>query len=463
MNSMTEVFMTRNRHFLASLILGLVAVLGAGTALAERQPLDRVIAIVNDGVILQSELENRIKTVTSRLRGQGTGVPPRDVLEERVLDQLIQDAIQLQMADRAGMRISDNELNDTMRNIASRNNMTLDEFEAQLNREGLSYQQAREQIRREMLISRVQQRQVGSRVRVTQREIDNFNASRADQAQSSTEYKLAHILVAVDDTNDEAEMAEAREKIERLRQRIESGTGFQQVAVAESDGTNALEGGILGWRQEGQLPSLVSDVVPSLPVGETSSVLESGSGFHLVQVVDKRGGDQSQSRMVEQHQVRHILIRPQEAGSPQEARATIEDLYQRIGNGASFATLAREYSDDKVSGNEGGRLGWVSPGEMVPAFEEQMMQAPVGVVTEPFRSRFGWHILEVRDEREKDMTRQIQTNKARQALYQRKFDSELQTWLREIRAEAFIEIKSDKLADDRKQDDSGAPDGEDAA
>lgn len=455
--------MTRNRHFLASLILGLVAVLGAGTALAERQPLDRVIAIVNDGVILQSELENRITTVTSRLRGQGTGIPPQDVLEERVLDQLIQDAIQLQMADRAGMRISDNELNDTMRNIASRNNMTLDEFEAQLTREGLSYQQAREQIRREMLISRVQQRQVGSRVRVTQREIDNFNESRSEQAQSNTEYRLAHILVAVDNTNDEAEMADAREKIEQLRERIESGTDFQQVAVAESDGTNALEGGVLGWRKENQLPSLVADVAPSLAVGKTSKVLESGSGFHLVTVLEKRGGQGQQSQMVEQHQVRHILIRPQEAGSPQEARATIEDLYQRIEDGDSFATLAREYSDDKVSGNEGGSLGWVSPGEMVPAFEEKMMQAPEGVVTEPFRSRFGWHILEVRGEREKDMTRQIQTNEARQALYQRKFDSELQTWLREIRAEAFIEIKSDKLDDESDEEGSDSADGEDAA
>ncbi|WP_339799306.1 peptidylprolyl isomerase [uncultured Marinobacter sp.] len=422
-------------YFMALLALLLVV----PVAQAERQLLDRVIAIVDDGVILKSELDARVNTITSRLQGQGTGLPPRQVLEERVLDQLITESIQLQMADNMGMRLSDNELNETLVRIAQGNNMTLDQFERQLEAEGVSYQEAREQIRREVLASRVQQRQVDGRIRVTDREVENYLEQMAGNT-DNTEYRFAHILVAVDNFADQQEVNEARAKAERLRQEIADGRDFQSVAVAESDASNALDGGDMGWRSQGQLPSLVSDVVPDLPIGEPSEVLQSGSGFHLVSVQERRGGEERS--VVEQSRVRHILIRTTEVMTDERAERQINDIFAQLQDGVDFAALAREFSNDPGSASEGGALGWVSPGQMVPEFEETMTNADVGEISRPFRSQFGWHILEVEDRRQRDISSQVRDGEARQALYRRKFEIELQNWLREIRDEAYVEIKS---------------------
>lgn len=437
------------RHGVQALLVFL-AVMAPLTVQAERKLLDQVVAIVDEDVILQTELEARINTIASRLRAQGTGLPPRQVLEERVLDQLITDSIQMQMADRAGMRISDNELNETMANIAERNGMSLPQFEIQLEAEGVTYNQAREQIRKEMLTSRVQQRQVGNRVRVTDREVENYLESLEARGGNNAQYRLAYIFVSVDDPSDEAEVDAAREKAERLRSEIASGRDFREVAVAESDASNALEGGDMGWRAEGQLPSLVAPVVPELPVGEPSDVLENNSGFHLVMVMDKRGGEQQQ--MIQQHRVRHILVRPSEATTDSQAETMIRDLYQQLENGASFSALAREYSDDPVSGSDGGNLGWVSPGQMVPAFEQAMLNADIGEFRGPFRSQFGWHILQVQERRQKDISGDVRDAEARQAIYRRKFETELQNWLQEIRDEAFIEFKGEYAKDETAEE-----------
>jgi peptidyl-prolyl cis-trans isomerase SurA len=434
-----EVIMKATLRHGVQALLVLLAVLAPLTVQAERKLLDQVVAIVDEDVILQTELEARINTITARLQAQGTGLPPRQVLEERVLDQLITESIQMQMADRAGMRISDNELNETMANIAERNGMSLAQFEVQLEAEGVTYNQAREQIRKEMLTSRVQQRQVGNRVRVTDREVENYLESQQTRGNNGAEYRLAYIFISVDNPSDEAEMEAAREKAERLRSEIAQGRDFREVAVAESDASNALEGGDMGWRAEGQLPSLVAPVVPDLAVGEPSPVLENNSGFHLVMVMDKRGGEQQQ--VIQQHRVRHILVRPSEAVTDSEAEARIRDLYQQLQNGSSFSAIAKEYSDDPVSGSDGGNLGWVSPGQMVPAFEQAMIEADVGELRGPFRSQFGWHILQVQERRQKDISGEVRESEARQAIYRRKFETELQNWLREIRDEAFVEFK----------------------
>lgn len=432
--------MKANLRHCARILLVLMVVALSATVQAERKLLDQVVAVVNDDVILQSELEARINTIVGRLSAQGTGLPPRDILEERVLEQLITESIQLQMADRAGMRISDNELNETMASIARRNNMTLAQFEQQLAQEGVTYREAREQIRNEMITSRVQQRQVGNRVRVTDREVQNYLDAMAGQGRSSAEYELAHILIEVDDFNDEEEVSAAREKVEALREDISSGRDFREVAVAESDANNALDGGNMGWRAENRLPSLIADVVPDLEPGTVSPVLQNNSGFHLVMVMDRRGRDQAQ--VIEQSRVRHILVRTSETVSESQAEETIRELYQQLENGADFGALAREYSDDPVSGSDGGNLGWVSPGQMVPEFEQAMMAADVGELKGPFRSQFGWHILQVQERRQQDISGDIRESEARQAIYRRKFDTELQNWLREIRDEAFIEFKN---------------------
>lgn len=446
------------RPFFQSLIFAIAAMVPL-LASAERQMLDQVIAIVDDEVILQSELEARIATIVGRLQSQGTGLPPRQLLEERVLEQLVTESIQLQMAERAGMRISDNELNETMANIARNNGMTLAQFEQQLAREGVTYREAREQIRREMLVSRVQQRQVGNRVRVTDREVANYLEARQERQGSNNEYRLAHLLIGVDNFGDEAEVAAARERAETLRQQILDGRDFREVAVAESDGPNALEGGELGWRTESQLPSLLVPVVPDLVTGVPSQVLESDSGFHLVMVLDKRGGEQK--TLIEQARVRHILVRPSETVSPAAAEERIRGLYQQLRDGADFAELAREHSDDAVSGSAGGDLEWVSPGQMVPEFEQVMKNTPVGEISRPFRSQFGWHILQVTDRREKDMSGEIRNSQARQAIYRRKFEAELQNWLREIRDEAYVEFKGDfsRLSEDGEAPESTGSNG----
>ncbi len=422
------------------------------SAQAERKLLDQVVAIVDDDVILQTELEARINTIASRLRAQGTGLPPRDVLEERVLEQLITESIQLQRADKLGMRISDNELNETMNNIVERNGMTMVEFENQLASEGVTFRQAREQIRNEMLTSRVQQRQVGNRVRVTDREVDNYLEALEARGEDNAEYRLAYIFIEVENPNNEASVAAAREKAQDLREQIVDGRDFREVAVAESDASNALEGGDMGWRSESQLPSLVAAVVPELEVGVPSAVLENNSGFHLVMVLDTRGGGQKQ--VIQQHKVRHILIRPSEAVPDASAEAKIRDIYAQLQDGADFAELAREFSDDPVSGSDGGNLGWVNRGQMVPAFEQAMLEADLNELRGPFRSQFGWHILQVQERRKKDISGDVKRAEARQAIYRRKSETELQNWLREIRDEAFVEFKGEYGPEESADEDS---------
>ncbi|SOB77750.1 peptidyl-prolyl cis-trans isomerase SurA [Marinobacter sp. LV10R510-11A] len=433
-------------------LLMLFAVALSFSVQAERKLLDQVVAIVDDDVILQTELEARISTIAGRLSAQGTGLPPRRLLEERVLEQLITESVQLQMAEKMGMRISDNELNETLVNIADRNGLSLPEFENQLVAEGVSYRQAREQIRQEMITGRVQQRQVGNRVRVTEREVENYVQALETGGGNDAEYRLAYIFIELESPSDDASVDATREKAEELRAAILDGRDFREVAVAESDASNALEGGDMGWRSERQLPSLVAPVVPALEVGKPSDVLENNSGFHMVMVMDKRGG--SQTQVIQQNRVRHILIRPSEAMTDTEAETTIRDLYQQIQDGADFAVLAREFSDDPVSGSDGGNLGWVSPGQMVPGFEQAMQEAGVGELKGPLRSQFGWHILQVEERRQKDVSGDVKQAEARQAIYQRKFETELQNWLREIRDEAFIEFKGE-YADEPAEDVEG--------
>ncbi|MBK1886328.1 peptidylprolyl isomerase [Marinobacter sp. DY40_1A1] len=426
-------------------LLMVLAVVLSFSAHAERKLLDQVVAIVDDDVVLQTELEARVSTITGRLAAQGTGLPPRRLLEERVLEQLITESVQLQMADKMGMRISDNELNETLVNIAKSNGMSLSEFESQLAEEGVSYRQAREQIRQEMLTGRVQQRLVGNRVRVTDREVENYLLALESGGGNDAEYRLAYIFIQLDNPADDAAVDATREKAEALRTAILNGRDFREVAVAESDASNALEGGDMGWRPESQLPSLVAPVVPALEIGQPSEVLENNSGFHMVMVMDKRGG--AQKKVIQQNRVRHILIRPSGAVTEAEAEATIRELYQQLQDGADFAALARQYSDDPVSGSDGGNLDWVSPGQMVPAFEQAMQEAEVGEIKGPFRSQFGWHILLVEERRQKDISVDVKQAEARQAIYRRKFDSELQNWLREIRDEAFVELKGEYATD----------------
>lgn len=414
----------------------------ASSQTKQAQLLDKIVAIVDDDIIMQSELNDRVRSIKNRLSRQGTPLPPDDVVEKRVLDQLIIESIQLQLAYRAGIRVPDEQLNETLENIARSNQMTLEQFEAQLEREGDSYANAREQIRREMIMSQLQKREVDRRVRVTEQEVKNFLASKEGRSRSGTEYYIGHILVALAENASDAEVANAEQRAADIVSELRGGEDFSKVAVARSDGRQALDGGILGWRKESELPTIAQDIIPALAINEPSRPIRTGSGFHILSVLDKRGGQQ---QLVEQTMVRHILVAPSTIRTEAEAKEMIDKLYERIQGGDDFAELAKANSDDPVSAIDGGSLDWVTPGQMVPAFEQTMEQTKIGALSEPFRSSFGWHILQVQDRRTQDMGELIQSNQAQQILHRRKYEEELAFWLLEIKDEAFIEIKDPAL------------------
>ena len=407
-------------------------------AVAKVVPLDRVVAIVDNDVIMESELESRLNTIRMQLQERNTALPSEDILKQQILERLIIENLQLQIADHAGARIDDNSLNDAIRNIAQRNGMTLEQFRDALQQDGLSYTEAREQIRREMLINRVRQRQVMERVQVTDREVENYRNSEEGRRQLAIEYRLGHILVSLPDGATPNQIAEGSKRAEEVYEQLKKGADFAQTAVATSQGQNALEGGDLGWRTAEQLPTLFANIATDLKKGEVSRPIRSPSGFHIIKMTDSRGNEQL---FQEQIRARHILVKPNEVRSDLEAQELARTIYKRLESGADFAELAKAYSDDPGSALDGGSLGWANPDDMVPAFRDKMLTEPANVPTKPFRSAFGWHILEVQDKRQEDISEQVRTAHIREIIGQRKFEEELQVWLRELRDQAYVEIK----------------------
>ncbi len=398
--------------------------------------LDQVVAIVDDDIIMASELRERIDAIREGFTARGAEVPPDDVLIRETLDRLILESIQVQKGQRVGVRISDAQLNAAVQSIAAQNGMALDQFLAALESQGRSYQELREQVRQEMIIQRVQQGNVNQRIEITDQEVDNFLATEEGQKLTQPEYMIFHALLAVSPSSSADEVSGAENYVNRVLANIRAGTAFEEAVSAP--GPYAFSGGNLGWRKLDDLPSLFSEVAPALGKGETSEPIRSDSGFHLIYMADRRGADQM---MVSQSKVRHILIKPSEIMTDDEARELAGSLKSRIEGGEDFADLAREYSEDIGSAQEGGDLGWTSPGQMVPEFEQAMLDTPVGQISDPVRSEFGWHILEVEDRRDEDMTDTAIRNRAMGYLHNRKYQEELDAWLRQIRDEAFVDIK----------------------
>ena len=424
--------------FVAVASLAIAPLTGIAPAAAKVVPLDRVVAIVDNDVIMESELDSRLKTVRAQLQQRTSTLPPDEVLKQQVLERLIIENLQLQIADRAGARIDDNSLNQAISNIARNNGMTLEQFRKALQADGVSYAEARDQIRREMLINRVRQRKVLEKVQVTEREVNNFKTSAEGKQQLAVEMRLGHILVSLPEGASPEQIQAASAKAEDLYKKLNDGFDFAQTAAAESQGQNALEGGDLGWRKLDELPPLFSNVIAGLNVGQISRPIRSPSGFHILKVTDRRGDEKV---MQEQVKARHILIKPNEVRSDLDARELAENLYKRIESGADFAELAKAYSDDTGSALNGGDLGWADPSNMVPAFRDRMLTEPLNVATRPFKSRYGWHILEVQGKRKEDVSDQMQDARIREMLRQRKYEEELQVWLRELRDQAYVETK----------------------
>lgn len=403
-------------------------------AMAQLEMLDQVVAIVDEDIILASELQERVQGVRSTMESRGVDVPEDDVLVRETLDRLILDSIQLQLADRYGVRIPDQQLDESMTRLAQRNGLSLEQFRVALEQSGQSYAVARESLRDDLAIQRVQQGNVMRNINITEQEIDNFLATEEGETLTQPEYRVVQALLSTSRNEDALVVAEKERFVDDVLATVQSGTPFEEaVSITQPF---VFSGGDLGWRKLGDIPSMFAEVVPSLSVGEVTKV-RSSSGFHLVYLADAVGGE----RLIRQTDVRHILIKPTEVLSEEAAEALAVELKTRIGDGESFGDLARQYSDDIGSAAEGGELGWTNPGQMVPEFEAAMASASEGEVTAPFRSEFGWHILEVKGRRDKDFSSQVRRNQVAGYIREQKYQEELDAWLRKIREEAFVDIK----------------------
>ena len=425
----------RERSVLALLSVPLLA-LSVLTSLASAQieVLDQVIAIVDDDIILASELQERVKGVRSTMESRGVEVPSDDVLIRETLDRLILDSIQLQLANRYGVRIPDQQLDEAMTRLARQNGLTLEQFRIALEQSGQSYAAAREGLRDDLAIQRVQQGNVMRNINISEQEIDNFLTTEEGEAMTQPEYQVVQALLSISRGEDAAEIAAKESYVNEVLSNIQSGQPFEQ-AVSGTE-PYAFTGGDLGWRKLGDIPSMFADTVPTLTVGEVAKV-RSSSGLHLVYLADAVGGEQ----LVRQTDVRHILVKPTEVLNEQAAEDLVVELRARIEGGEDFGELARQYSDDIGSATEGGNLGWTNPGQMVPEFEATMAGTAEGSISQPFRSEFGWHILEVKARRDKDFSGEVRRNQVAGYIRDQKYQEELDAWLRKIREEAFVDIK----------------------
>lgn len=406
---------------------------------AKVQMLDRIVAVVNDGAIMASELDERINTIALQFQEKGQQLPSPAILREQVLDRMILERLQLQLAERAGIKVDEASLNEALAGIAHQNDMSLEDFAATLREDGYSWTQFREQIRQDMVISRLQQRSVASRIQITDREVDRFLSSELGKQMFQEDFRLGHILIRVPSEARPQQISQARAKAEEIIERLEAGSDFQQLAIALSDGPNALEGGDLGWRPAAQWPTLFAENAINLKKGEFSQPLRSGAGFHILKMIDRKGGAE---KVVTQYHVRHVLIKADALTSAEQAQQRAIRLHDEVAAGKrQFKETAAEFSDDPGSARNGGELGWVNKGEMVPEFEQVMLNTPVGELSPVFESQFGWHFLRVDDIRDADMSTEFRRMQATQALQKRRFEEELETWVQEKRSESYVDIR----------------------
>ena len=402
--------------------------------------LNRIVAIVNDDVIVSSELEDAIVDVVKQLQEKGTTVPARPVLVKQVLERLVVDALQLQIARNNGISIDDSMLNSEVLALAKENGVTLTEFREVLERDGYSYMKFREDLCRQLLIQQVRRQMVSSRIKVNEQEVDNLLATMKASGQGDVEYQLSHILVAVPEASGPEAIQQAEQRANNILERLRNGANFTDVAIAESDGQTALEGGDLGWRSLGQIPSLFVDTVKTMQVGDVSDLMRSSGGYHIIKLVAKRGDER---HIVQQTKVRHILLKPDEVNTDEQVRIRIEQLEMRLRAGEDFATLARANSQDTLSAANSGDLGWVNEGDTVPEFEEAMNRLEAGEISGPVKSQFGWHLIQVQERRAHDSTEEYERNKVRNLIRSRKYTEELFLWLRRLRDESYVEYRTE--------------------
>lgn len=431
-----------NYKFLnVSVALGVILLCSSTVVGAKQtfQTLDEIVAVVNEDVITRLELESEVNTIKQQIRSQGMQLPAHADLVKQVLERMVVVKLQLQIAQRRNIRVDDDAVNRRIEEVAQSNKMDLIAFSQAVRGQGLDFDVYRKNIRDDLIITRLQRMAVRDRIAVTDDEIDNFLANENIQGSDKDEFHLGHILVAIPEAATSAQIKKAKAKAEDIKAQLDSGTDFSKLAISKSDGQQALEGGDIGWRKLNQLPTLFSDKVVAMKQGQVSELIKSPSGFHLIKLMGKRRNEKQ--HIVQQTKVRHILVKPNLFLNSKEARLRAAQLKQRIEGGELFQDLARANSDDKASAADGGNLGWVNPGVMVKPFENAMNQLKEGEISDPVRTAFGWHILQVQGRRSQDNTEEFQRGQARAAIQQRKWQPALVNWIRRIRDEAFVEVR----------------------
>ena len=431
-------------HLVAAFALALFALTATPHVYAQKPAagrialLDRIVAVVNEEVITRRDLDDRLKVVLTQLRQQGTPPPPPDVLEKQVLERMIYSRVQLQYAKETGLRVDDAQLEKALARIAEDNKISLAAMRDTLEKDGVSFAKFREDIRDEITMARLREREVDNKITVAESEVDNLLRTLQLQDGKVEEFNLSHILIRVPEQASPEQLRERRARAEQALAQIKGGADFRQFAAGFSEAPDAVQGGAMGWRELARLPAIFADAVRELKSGQVSGVLRSPNGFHLVRVNERRG--QSAPLIVAQTHARHILIKTSELVSENDAKERLLKLKERLDNNADFAGLARLQSEDG-SAARGGDLGWLSPGDTVPEFEKAMDALKLGQVSQPVRSPFGWHLIQILERRNQDMSQQQQRLQARLALRAQKADEAYQEWLRQLRDKAFVEYR----------------------
>lgn len=427
--------------YLKRLFFGLTCLLALGArAPLNAAPLevDRIVAVVNNAVITEYELKSRVDQALRQIAGQNTPLPPRGLLEKQLLERMITEKVLMQIAEDTNIRFEGLVLDRAIARIAQNNNLSPDAFRKALEADGIDYDAFREQIRSEMTTARLKEREVDNKLTITDAEIENYLANPVKAGAQQDEYNLAHILVLAPEGASPEKLAELREKAEKALAELKSGADFAQISAAYSDAQNALQGGALGWRAEAQLPGLFSSALVGMKPGDVSSVLKSGNGFHILKLLDKRG--KNVQLVVKQTHARHILVKTNEVVTDSDARNRLLLLKERIENGASFEELAKLHSDD-LSASKGGDLGWLNPGDTVPEFERTMDGLKPGEISAPVHSPFGWHLVQVLERRDQDVTQERKRLDARRAIRDRKSEEAFADWVRQQRDRAYVEYR----------------------
>ncbi|KJV07872.1 molecular chaperone SurA [Methylocucumis oryzae] len=406
------------------------------------ETLDRIVAIVEDDVILARDLAREEAVIKQRIAASNSQMPPDYVLRKQVLEKMIIDKLQRQLAERAGVTVSEEMLNGSAEDIAQRNRMTMEQFRAEIESQGITYKAFLENLRNEIIVNQLRAREIGARVKVTDREIDHYIETQGKIGDQAIQYHLGHILLAVKENASASDVQKAQSKANELFEKLNAGQDFSETAISQSNDANALKGGDLGWRTIADIPSLFTDVVKDMKRGDVAGPIRSPSGFHIVKMLDVKGVD---DHIITKTKVRHILIKTNELVDDNEARKRLLALRARIDDGDDFAVLARSHSDDKGSAIKGGLLDWVSPGDLVKPFEEAMAKLGVNQISEPVQTQFGWHLIQVLDRENKDNSTEYQRNLVRDAIRKRKIEEETELWMRRLRDEAYVEIYDDRL------------------